>query len=242
MRIICLGSAGYFPTEDMETICFMIPELGIIIDAGSGLFRAKKYIQTDTIHLFLTHCHSDHTCGLAYLNAFSKNTNLQIYIHASQFTLDAIQNTFKPPFIGSNLRFIPCVFNTDEISILDNVTVKRFPVQHSVECYGYSFHINNHKLSFITDTFSDGDSAYAQDAANSNLLFHECYLSDDMVNPAKKCHTSSTGLVQFCKSANITNVCFIHHNPEGKKEKVFEELKQSIPTVKMAHDLEWYDF
>ena len=45
----------------------MLPELGLIFDAGTGIFRARDLIQTDTLDIFLTHIHLDHCVGLTFL-------------------------------------------------------------------------------------------------------------------------------------------------------------------------------
>lgn len=245
MKIVCLGSGGYYATNDTHTICFMIPELGIIVDAGSGLYRAIDLVQTDDIHIFLTHTHSDHTVGLAYLNLFYKKTKVKnIFIHASEFTLNEINNIFKPPFIGSPLKFTPVLFNSDKIIFNDNVVIHRFPVHHTVECYGYQFKINDRSLGFITDTCSNGSSEYAQFVDHCDLLIHECYLPDEKVShdPKKPSgHTSSSGLIQFCQKANVTRVCIIHHNPDDYKNQILEEVKKSIPNAFFAIDQESYD-
>ena len=195
MKIVCLGCGGYYATNDTHTICFMIPELGIIIDAGSGLFRAIDYIQTDDIHIFMTHPHSDHTYGLTYLNLLYKKTSIKnIYIHASEFTLNAIKDTFKPPFIGSPLKFTPVLFENDTLQLFDNVIIHRFPVHHTVECYGYHFKINDRSLGFITDTTSNENSEYAQNVDHCDLLIHECYLNYEKVKSISfkpNNHTSS---------------------------------------------------
>ncbi|KAK8883405.1 hypothetical protein M9Y10_046055 [Tritrichomonas musculus] len=245
MKITCLGSGGYYATNDTHTICFMIPELGIIIDAGTGLFRAIDLVKTENLHIFITHPHSDHTTGLAYLNLFYKKTSVKnIFIHASEFTLSTINNIFKPPFIGSPLKYTPAIFNTDSIKLFDNVVVSRFPVHHSVECYGYHFNFGDRSLAFITDTCSNESSEYAQCVDHSNLLIHECYLPDSKVDPHPKkplAHTSSSGLIEFCKKANITNVCFIHHNPDGYKNQILEEVRKGIKNVCAANDQESYE-
>ena len=42
-----LGTNGAQPTDDAQTACYMIPELGIMLDAGSGLYRLPRYLETD---------------------------------------------------------------------------------------------------------------------------------------------------------------------------------------------------
>ena len=45
----------------------MLPELGVILDAGTGIFRARDLIQTKHLDIFLSHVHLDHVIGLTFL-------------------------------------------------------------------------------------------------------------------------------------------------------------------------------
>ncbi|OHS95150.1 sulfohydrolase/Glycosulfatase, Zn-dependent hydrolase [Tritrichomonas foetus] len=246
MNVHCLGGGGYYATDDTHTVCFMIPELGIIIDAGSGLFRAIDLVKTDDIHLFLTHAHSDHTCGLAYLNLFYKKTNVKnIYIHASEFTLSTINNIYKPPLIGSPLKFHPVAFQNEEkvITLANGTIVRRFPVNHSIECYGYRFENGSHTLGFITDTSSDENSEYLENIVGVNFLIHECYLPSGSDEKARASgHTSSLGLLGFCKKAGISKVWLMHHNPSGNREKILSEVKKEVHGAESAIDKAFHDF
>ena len=67
MKLHFLGTTGYHPNNQRQTACLMLPELGIIFDAGTGIFRARDLIQTDTLDIFLTHIHLDHCVGLTFL-------------------------------------------------------------------------------------------------------------------------------------------------------------------------------
>ena len=67
MKIVFLGTAGYHPNEHRQTTCMMIPEAGIVFDAGTSLFRLAQHVETDSLDIFLTHAHLDHIAGLTYL-------------------------------------------------------------------------------------------------------------------------------------------------------------------------------
>ena len=67
MQLHLLGSTGYHPNERRHTTCLMIPEIGLIFDAGTAMFRVRDLIQTDTLDVFLTHGHLDHVVGLTFM-------------------------------------------------------------------------------------------------------------------------------------------------------------------------------
>ena len=67
MKLVLLGTGGYFPTSRRQTACLMLPEIGVVLDAGTGMYRLGKHLQTDRLDIFLTHAHLDHVAGLTYL-------------------------------------------------------------------------------------------------------------------------------------------------------------------------------
>ena len=67
MRIVLLGTNGFHPTDDGQTACYMLPEQGIVPDAGSGLYQVSQYLRTTSLDINLSHAHSEHYLGLFYL-------------------------------------------------------------------------------------------------------------------------------------------------------------------------------
>ena len=64
MRLQFLGTGGFHPSEQRHTACLLLPDLGIVLDAGSGAFRVLDRLTVDDVQLFLTHSHLDHVMGL----------------------------------------------------------------------------------------------------------------------------------------------------------------------------------
>ena len=58
MKLVLLGTGGYFPTTRRHTACFMLPEVGVVLDAGTGMCRLGAHLKTDRLDIFLTHCTS----------------------------------------------------------------------------------------------------------------------------------------------------------------------------------------
>src|SRR5687768_17217531 len=67
MKLVLLGTGGYFPTSERQTACLMLPEIGVVLDAGTGMYRVGQHLCTDRLDIFLTHAHLDHVAGLTYL-------------------------------------------------------------------------------------------------------------------------------------------------------------------------------
>jgi ribonuclease Z len=114
MRLILLGTAGLIPTDKAQTACFILPEVGVLLDAGSGLYRMNRYLQTSELDVYLSHAHGDHTSGLIYLfasffvNEINRSkvtvdeTNIgEILVHRNpieQWSIDADLDTARAAF------------------------------------------------------------------------------------------------------------------------------------------------
>ena len=61
MKLVVLGSYGYRPNELGHTACYAIPELGLVLDAVTGMFRMADYLQTTQLDVYLSHSHPDHS-------------------------------------------------------------------------------------------------------------------------------------------------------------------------------------
>src|SRR3989344_4405343 len=87
MKIIPLGTNGFFPSFDRQTACYVIAygKILIILDAGSGLFRFAESVGIDIlknvkeIHLYLSHYHLDHTFGFYAAFKLFKNKKVTVF-------------------------------------------------------------------------------------------------------------------------------------------------------------------
>lgn len=66
MEIHFLGILGYQPYRHKHTSCIMIPEYGIVLDAGTGFHLVREHVRTSHLDVFLSHLHDDHICGTLY--------------------------------------------------------------------------------------------------------------------------------------------------------------------------------
>ena len=55
MRLILLGTTGYHPNDRRQTACLLLPECGVMLDAGTAVYRAGEYLKTrEAGHLHYT--------------------------------------------------------------------------------------------------------------------------------------------------------------------------------------------
>jgi ribonuclease BN (tRNA processing enzyme) len=91
MKIVLLGTAGYHPNDHRQTAGIMLPQLGVLLDAGTATYRVRDYLVTDTLDIFLSHAHLDHVIGLTYLfDVVHDKPVRRIVVHGRPETLQAV--------------------------------------------------------------------------------------------------------------------------------------------------------
>ena len=64
MKVVFLGTMGYYPTEKRHTNCVVIRDLNMILDAGTGFFGFPRFLVSNEINILLSHFHMDHVSGV----------------------------------------------------------------------------------------------------------------------------------------------------------------------------------
>src|SRR4030095_12956915 len=136
----------------------MLPEAGIVLDAGTGLFRIRDHLQTRWLDIFLSHAHLDHTFGLTVLldALYEKNVERGT-VHGDKGKLAAIEQHFfapdfspaPPPFASRPLE--------QELRLDCGARVTHFPLEHPGGSIGYRFDWSGdagkgRSLPFVTAT------------------------------------------------------------------------------------------
>src|SRR5664280_1878959 len=94
MDVTLLGTLGWMPRGARETTCFAVRTGSVLLlfDAGTGFRRlldpehAGLLDGAGEVHLFLSHYHLDHVCGLAYLSGVLPGRRLVIHAAAESVT------------------------------------------------------------------------------------------------------------------------------------------------------------
>lgn len=136
-KVLASGSKG-------NCTVIMTDEAKIIIDMGISYQTLKKNLEEDSLSLndftgiLITHCHKDHTNGLASL---VKHTKLKVYIPIKMY--DSLKELISKD---------DCIFIEDNFKIND-IKIELIHTSHDAPAsVGYIIENNNKSLVYVTDT------------------------------------------------------------------------------------------
>jgi len=241
MKLVLLGTGGYHPNNQRHTACMAIPELGIVLDAGTGMFRLREHLSTPELDIFITHAHLDHVMGLTFLFDVLHDKQMQrVTIHATDDKLEAIDKHLLDELI------FPVKLPYEMRSLLECVplagggTLRRFPFVHPGGSVGFRLDWPNHSLAYVTDTTTPGASAsYIDQIRGVDLLIHECYFPDGMEEMAALTgHSCATPVAEAAKAAGAKRLLLVHVNPASEEDDPIglAGVKKIFPNAELGLD------
>lgn len=217
MHLHFLGTAGYHPSETRHTSCLFIPETGLMLDAGSGLFRAAPLIQRDSLDILLSHAHLDHVLGLTFLLDIVATTRLtSVRVHGERKKLEAVQTHLFSELLFPVLPPIEWMPVEDQPAgfLIGGARVRWFPLEHPGGSVGYRLDWPSVSLAYITDTTSRPDSPYWKEVKGVDWLVHECNFTDQEKDFAEMTgHSWSSAVLENARRASISRLILTHVNP-----------------------------
>ena len=246
MRIEFLGTGGYHPNERRHTACVMLPETGIVFDAGTGFFRVPQRLETGGLELFLSHAHLDHIVGLTYPMLPMMTGRIQhIRIHATQATLTAVEDHLFAAALFPLKPDFEYVELTGEVVVPGGGVLQHTALLHPGGSTGFRIDWPDRSLAYITDTTA-GDGGVSSDFVRGvDLLVHECNFPDDMHEwAAKTGHSHTTPVAELARDASVGRLILLHVDPQhpGDDPIGIERAKAIFPNVEVAEDLWTIDF
>jgi ribonuclease Z len=215
MQLILLGTTGYHPNDRRHTPCLLLPECGLMLDAGTATYRAGEYLIGPELDIFLTHAHLDHVVGLTYLLSVMRVHPLRrISLHALPEQLAAVEEHLfsnalfpvRPPF-----EFCPL---KESYALPGGGRMTHFPLDHHGGSIGYRLDWPGRSMAYVTDTTADARAAYVARIRGVDLLVHECYFPDAEAEWARKTgHSHTTPVAEVAQRAGVKRLVLVHLNP-----------------------------
>jgi len=242
MQLHLLGTGGYHPNEIRHTACLMLPEQGIVLDAGTAFFRVAKRVQNKHLKIFLTHPHWDHITGLTYLIVPMLNGQIEkVTLYANRYTISAIKtHLFAEPTFPHmpDFEIVPLEDCESPIHI-ENCNIHWTNLKsHPGGSIGYRIESDQSSFCYISDTAVDG--SYTDFIRGTDLLVHECYFLDDMQDWAEKTgHSYKTDVLKLARDAQVKKLLMTHIDPEqtGDDPLCLKKENHIFPNADTARDL-----
>ena len=215
MKLVLLGTTGYHPTDRRQTACFMLPEIGVVLDAGTGMFRVAQHLATDTLDVFLTHVHLDHVVGVSFLFDVLCNRPMQhVRVHAEREKIAAVEERLiAPPFFPVAL---PCEYAALDgpVSVGGGGVATHFALSHPDGSVGFRLDWPERSLAYVSDTTASVTASYVDKIWGVDVLLHECYFGDgDEKHAALTGHSCLTQVLRVAAAAQVGRLILVHINP-----------------------------
>lgn len=238
MRIEFLGTGGYFANERRHTACVMLPEIGLVFDAGTSVFRVAQRAATAEIDIFLSHAHLDHVAGLTTLLVPLMSGKIKACrVHASKEYLAAVKEHL---FAEAIFPLVPR-FEFVELEQSFNIgggVLTHVPLVHPGGSTGFRVDWPQKSLAYITDTCVDG--SYTEFIRGVDLLIHECYYPDQLSEwSAKTGHSNTTPVAELARDAQVGRLMLVHIDPHrpGDDPIGIQTARTIFANTEVAEDL-----
>lgn len=248
MKFVFLGTTGYHPNNRRHTASIMFPELGLILDAGTGIFRARNYLETDTIHLFLSHAHLDHSLGLTFLFDIGFQKELKTTrVYGDEQKLESVERFLSDPLIFP--ARLPMQMNPIPSNRLDGATfdlpggarLSTISMKHPGGSLGFLIEQGEKRVAYITDTTASVDEPYVEFIRDVDVLIHECYFPDGYEEQAELTgHSCATPVAEVALKANVGKLYCVHVNPLDESDDPIgiEKIQEIFPNATIPDDLD----
>jgi len=186
----------------------MLPEAGIVLDAGTAAFRIPKHLATRQLDVFLSHAHLDHVAGLTFLL-----TPLALK------KVDAVrEHLFSAPLIPVVPEFEYRPLTGTALAIGSTTVRWQVLPSHPGTSMAYRLETTSggktKTLAYVTDTVADG--SYTDFVRGADVLIHECYFPDSLEEWAVKTgHSTTSKVLEVAAAAGVGRLVLVHVDPEG---------------------------
>jgi len=243
LRVELLGSGGYHPTERRHTACVFLPELGLVLDAGTGAFRLHervKALPSDRLDVVLTHGHLDHIVGLTYLFWLHRDGKpVETVVHATPEALAAVRDHLLAPALFPILPVTRFETLGATLKLASGAALRTFPLDHPGGSVGLRIDCAGKSLAYVTDTRPVGAETI-EAIRGVDLLLHEAYFDSTCEQLAHESgHCTAAAAARTAVEAGAKQLVLMHINPrasEADEARALAEARAIFPTAEYGCD------
>lgn len=225
----------------------MLPELGVIFDAGTGMFRVRDLLQTQTLDIFMSHVHLDHSIGLTFLyDVLLDKAMERVTVHVAEDKIEILcQNLYAEKLfpVKPNFEMRPLV-EDEPVVLNDGAVVKTFPIEHPGGCHAFRLDWPESSMAYVTDTTAEVGADYVRHIRGVDTLIHECYFPDGWEEKAELTgHSCLTPVAQVAAAANVKRCYLVHINPldESNSPLDLDSINPIFSNIEVAEDQQVID-
>lgn len=262
MKVIPLGTNGFFASYNRQTACYAI-SLGkalIILDAGSGLFRlgekdgGKLLEGVSDVHLYLSHYHLDHTFGFYAAFRLLKDKKVTVFAGTDRKVFADLAREYFPIEFDKEYANFNWKTVVAGINQMDNYTVDvRKQYHRGSGSLAFRFKFDSGKeLVYATDNEPTWESI--EFAKGTDLLLQEHYQSGEEILEKPNVqledhfdgkHVTTVGAAIIAKEAKVEKLALIHNFPfydDNRLQKLLSVARSIFPDTILAKDLDIIEF
>lgn len=217
MKIVFLGTNGWYSTSTGDTPCILIDSKDhyVVFDAGNGIYKLDQYIKEDKpISMFISHFHLDHVSGLHTLNKFNFKQGIDVYVGKDR--AQDFETLVNPPFtIGykpkpENVYTLKTEIRLYELSEeTQHIPFKAIAIQqhHAYGGHGFRIELEGKTIAYTGDSgFTDASQTLSKDV---DLLICECANKKTM-QPDNWGHFDPIQAATLAKQAHVKQLILNH--------------------------------
>jgi ribonuclease BN (tRNA processing enzyme) len=246
MRIEILGcSGGVGP--GLRTTSLLL-DGHVLLDAGTGVGDLTVEQMQRIDHVFLTHSHLDHVCGLAFMadNLFDVAKE-PVQVHATSETLAALRkhvfnwviwpDFFELPGTDRPLlqeRTLQCL---EYVALRPGFCATAFPVHHTVPAVGYAFESDGRLMVFTGDTTATPRlwTELNRLPRVDKLIVEVAFPDEDEALGAASKHFTPSVLASELKSLKHRPELLLTHHKPGDEDRIKEQCRRALEGWSYRH-------
>jgi len=246
MKLVLLGTTGYHPNDRRHTPCMLLPSCGVMLDAGTAVYRAGRYLQTTQLDIFLTHAHLDHVIGLTYLfNVIREQSLERIRVHGAPEKLAAIDEHLFAEALFPKKPPMEMLSLAEEVPLASGGRLTHFPLPHQGGALGFRLDWPDRSMAYVTDTTASPEADYVERIRGVDVLVHECYFPDGSAEwAAQTGHSCTTPVARVARQAGVGRLVLVHLNPlSTDRDPIGLDIARAIfPETELGQDLMELEF